>query len=68
MMMDNDDNSNNHDDDKTVRIKDILDIVNEEIEGDDDGEDTIYIETKVAVETVTDVIEMTDSEVTIKDV
>ena len=66
--MDNDDNSNNHDDDKTVRIKDILDIVNEEIEGDDDGEDTIYIETKVAVETVTDVIEMTDSEVTIKDV
>ena len=66
--MDNDDNSNNHDDDKTVRIKDILDIVNEEIEGDDDGEDTMYIETKVAVETVTDVIEMTDSEVTIKDV
>lgn len=68
MMMDNDDNSNNHDDDKTVRIKDILGIVNEEIEGDDDGEDTMYIETKVAVETVTDVIEMTDSEVTIKDV
>lgn len=68
MMMDNDDNSNNHDDDKTVRIKDILDIVNEEIEGDDDGEDTMYIETKVAVETVTDVIEMTDSEVTIKEV
>ena len=66
--MDNDDNSNNHDDDKTVRIKDILDIVNEEIEGDDDGEDTMYIETKVAVETVTDVIEMTDSEVTIKEV
>ena len=46
MMMDNDNNGNNDDDDEAKWIKAILGIVNQDIDGDDDGEDTIHIEKK----------------------
>ena len=67
MMMDNDDNGNNDDDDEAKRIKAILGIINQDIDGDGDGEDTMHIETEVAVETVTDAIVMVDSGIVIEE-
>ena len=67
MMMDNDDNGNNDDDDEAKRIKAILGIINQDIDGDGDGKDTMHIETEVAVETVTDAIVMVDSGIVIEE-
>ena len=67
MMIDNDNNGNNDDYDEAKRIKAILGIVNQDIDGNDDGEDTMYIETEVAVETVTDAIVMADSGIVIEE-
>jgi len=50
MMMDSDDNGNNDDDGEAKRIKAVLGIVNEYINRDDDGGDTMHIETEAAVE------------------
>ena len=50
MMMDNDESGNNDDDGEAKRIKVFLGIVNEDIDRNDDGEDTMHIETEVAVE------------------
>ena len=65
--MDNDDNGNNDDDDEAKRIKAILGIINQDIDGDGDGKDTMNIETEVAVETVTDAIVMVDSGIVIEE-
>ena len=67
MMMDNDENGNNDDDDEAKRIKAILGIINQDIDGDGDGKDTMNIETEVAVETVTDAIVMVDSGIVIEE-
>ena len=65
--MDNDDNGKNDDDDETKRTKAILSIVNQDYNGDDDGEDTTHIQTEVAVERVTDSIAMADSGIVIEE-
>ena len=67
MMMDNDDNGKNDDDNETKRIKAIFGIVNQDVDGNDDGEDIIQIETEVVVETVTDFIVMADSGIAIEE-
>merc|ERR1719491_742387 len=66
-MMDDDDNDIDNNDDEAKRIKAILGIVQDEIEGNDDSEETVQIETEVAVETVTDTIVSTDSEAAIEE-
>ena len=67
MMTNDDDNGNNDDDDGAKRIKTTLGIVNQEIQGYNDGEDTIHIEIEVAVKTVTDTIVMANIEVVMKE-
>merc|ERR1711957_973161 len=47
MMMDDDDNDIDDNDDEAKRIKAILGIVQDEIEGNDDSEETVQIETEV---------------------
>ena len=67
MMMDNNNNGDNDDDDEAKRIKAVLRIVNGEIDKDDDGEDTIYIEIELVVETITDATVMADSGIVIEE-
>ena len=66
-MMDNDDNGNNDDDDEANMIKDIHGIVNEDINEDDDGDDTIRIKIDCVVETVTYTTVMADSGIVIEE-